>query len=236
MGARLLHGTDVRMRIICDFDGTITRQDTTDRVLEALAPPAWRDLEDRWVTGAITAADCMRGQIAQVGGSQADLDAVLDGAELDPGFCDFVAWCDHSGLPVSVVSDGVDYFIHRILARHGLQRLPVIANRLGGEPGAWKLEQPWSRAGCAGGSGVCKCAAAGPWEAARETTIFVGDGRSDFCVSAKPDLLFAKGSLAAYAAAREQAFLPFDTFHDVTLTLRRLLGDLPVDLGRAAAL
>jgi len=33
------------MRIICDFDGTITPQDTTDRVLEALADPAWRELE-----------------------------------------------------------------------------------------------------------------------------------------------------------------------------------------------
>jgi 2-hydroxy-3-keto-5-methylthiopentenyl-1-phosphate phosphatase len=224
------------MRVICDFDGTITRQDTTDRVLEALARPAWRDLEEQWVAGGISAADCMRAQVALIDGSQEDLDAVLDGAELDPGFCDFIAWCERRSLPVSVVSDGVDYFIARVLARHDLQRLPVIANRLAGQAGAWRLEQPWSRDGCAAGSGVCKCEAAGPWRPERETTIFVGDGRSDFCVSARPDLLFAKASLADYAAARGQAFLPFDTFHDVIRMLATLFGEPSADLGRAVSL
>lgn len=222
------------MRIICDFDGTITRQDTTDRVLEALAKPAWRELEARWEALEISAAECMRQQVALIQGSQADLDAVLDGAELNPGFCEFVAWCEGRRLPVGVVSDGVDYFIARILARHGLQRLPVIANRLAGAPGAWRLEQPWSRAGCAAASGVCKCTASGPWSDDGRTTIFVGDGRSDFCVSGRVNLLFAKGSLAEYASARGQAFMPFDTFHDVTHALALLLGDQPVALERAA--
>ena len=30
------------MHVICDFDGTISRGDTTDLVLEHLADPAWR--------------------------------------------------------------------------------------------------------------------------------------------------------------------------------------------------
>lgn len=222
------------MRMICDFDGTITREDTTDRILTALAHPSWRDLEDDWVAGRISAAACMRAQVALIEGSKADLDAVLDGAELDPGFGEFVGWCEDRGLPVSIVSDGVDYFIGHILARHGLEHLPVIANRLAGEPGAWRLEQPWSRTGCAGGSGVCKCSVAGPWEAG-ETTIFVGDGRSDFCVSGRPDLLFAKGSLAKYAGDRGQAFLPYDTFHDVTRALAILIGGRASDLSLAAS-
>jgi 2,3-diketo-5-methylthio-1-phosphopentane phosphatase len=224
------------MRIICDFDGTITPRDTTDRVLEALADPAWRELEARWVATEITASECMRQQIALVGGAQAELDAVLDDAELDPGFREFVIWAETRGLPVSVVSDGVDYFIGRILSRHGLAHLPVVANRLTGEPGAWRLEQPWSRKGCAAGSGVCKCEVTGPWGGDRPSTVYVGDGRSDFCVSGRTDVLFAKGALADYAAARGQAFLPFETFHDVTRALARLTGELPAGLERAASL
>lgn len=224
------------MRIICDFDGTITPQDTTDRVLEALADPAWRALEAQWVATEITASDCMRQQVALIGGGQAELDAVLDGATLDPGFLDFVTWAEGRGLPVEVVSDGVDYFITRILSRHGLAHLPVTANHLAGEPGAWRLEQPWSRKGCAAGSGVCKCEVTGPWAGDRQTTIYVGDGRSDFCVSGRTDLLFAKGALADYAAARGQDFEPFDTFHDVTRALARLTGDLPASLDRAVSL
>ncbi len=209
------------MRIICDFDGTITRRDTTDLVLETLADPTWRDLEDSWVAGRITAAACMRAQIALIGGSSEDLDALLDTVQLDPGFVAFAAWCGDRDLPLSIVSDGVDLFIARILSRHGLAHLPVIANQLIGKASAWSLKQPWRRDGCAAGSGVCKCAAIGVWSNAPRppVTVFVGDGRSDFCVSGRADLLFAKGALADYATARVQPFIRFDTFDDVTRAL-----------------
>lgn len=215
------------MRIICDFDGTITRRDTTDLVLEALADPAWRAIEDDWVAGRITAAACMRAQVALIGGSAGDLDALLDTVELDPGFLDFVAWCGGHGLPIEIVSDGVDHFIRRILGRHGLSHLPVISNRLAGAPGAWALEQPWSREGCAAGSGVCKCAALATDPRSSPTIVYVGDGRSDFCVSGRADILFAKAALADYAAARAQPFTPFETFADVTLALALRLGQAP---------
>ncbi len=223
------------MRIICDFDGTITLRDTTDAILDALAPVAWRALEHDWVAGRISAAACMRDQIALVGGSKAALDRVLDRVELDPGFCAFVIWCDNHGLPLSIVSDGVDYFIRRILTRHGLAHLPVIANRLAGAPGAWTLDQPWSRAGCAGGSGVCKCEAIRS-DAPAVRTVYVGDGRSDFCVSARVDLLFAKGALADYAAARSQPFVPFDTFEDITRALAAIAAETREPAVRATAI
>lgn len=215
------------LHIICDFDGTITRGDTTDLVLDALANPAWQAIEEEWLAGRITAAACMRAQVALIGGSDADLDAVLDHVELDPGFVAFVAFCAAHKLTLSIVSDGVDRFIHRILARHRLSRLSdvVFANRMAGIPGARVLEQPYAREGCAAGSGVCKCALAGAWSQPKwPTTVYVGDGRSDFCVSARADLLFAKGALADYATGRAQAFIPFETFDDVRRALEARLG------------
>lgn len=225
------------MRIICDFDGTVSRRDTTDLVLERLAGPGWRALEDDWQASRLSAADCMRGQVALISGSQRDLDDVLDTVELDPGFREFVGWCEARGLPVGIASDGIDYFIGRILGRHGLERLEVVSNRLAGRAGSWRLDQPWARAGCAAGSGVCKCAAVATTRAPQpQTLVYVGDGRSDFCVSARADVLFAKGALADYASARGQAFHPFETFHDVTATLAMLLGGIIRPAARAAAL
>jgi 2-hydroxy-3-keto-5-methylthiopentenyl-1-phosphate phosphatase len=222
------------MRVLCDFDGTITRQDSTDFVLEALADPPWRVLQAEWEAGRLTGAECMRGQVELIRGSAADLDAVLDRVELDPGFAAFVAWCEARGLAISVVSDGVDYFISRILARHGLERLPVAANRLAGAPGAWRLEHPPKPADCGFGAGVCKCAAAPP-PSTDETLVFVGDGRSDFCPAARADVLFAKGVLADHAQALPKAYLPFDTFHDVLRSLAVLVGEHPTMLGDAAS-
>lgn len=207
------------MRVFCDFDGTISKVDTTDLVLTRLARPAWEDLEDRWTRGEISAAECMRGQVALIGGDDAALDAVLDGVELTDGFAEFVAWCQANAVPLTVVSDGVDRFIARILRRHGLDHLPVVANRLGGTAGARALEQPWARAGCAAGSGVCKCQVAAAEAPVDDVMVFIGDGRSDFCVSGRADLLFARDKLAAYARSRGVPHHAFSDFHAIATTL-----------------
>ncbi|MDE2488258.1 MAG: MtnX-like HAD-IB family phosphatase [Alphaproteobacteria bacterium] len=219
------------MQVFCDFDGTISVIDTTDHVLDSLAAPQWEALEADWVAGRIDASTCMRGQVALIQGADADLDEALDRVELDPGFPAFAAWCADNAIPLTIVSDGVDYFIRRILSRHGLGHLPVISNSLAGKPGARRLAQPHSREGCAAGAGVCKCAATAARTRAAETVVYVGDGRSDFCVSHRADVLFAKGALADYAAGRGEAHHAFETFHEITATLASL-----VETRRAAAL
>ncbi len=219
------------MRIFCDFDGTIAKVDTTDLVLTRLADPAWEDLEERWTRGEITAAECMRGQVALIGGDDAALDAVLDSVELADGFAEFVAWCRANVVPLTVVSDGVDHFIARILARYGLGHLPVIANHLVGNAELGRrLEQPWSRAGCAAGSGVCKCQVAAKSDERandlEDLMVFIGDGRSDFCVSGRADLLFARDKLADYARSRAMPHHEFSDFHTITTTLAAAHGRL----------
>jgi len=213
------------MQIFCDFDGTITTLDTTDHVLTRLASPAWEELEADWCAGRMDAASCMRGQIALLQGDSAALDAVLDEVGLAPGFRDFVDWCAVSAIPLTIVSDGVDYFIRRILARHDVADLPVVSNKLAGRAGARRLAQPHRRDGCAAGAGVCKCEVTrrrqGP-SRGRPALVYIGDGRSDFCVSARADVLFAKDVLADYAERRGQSHHPFSTFHDVLAVLQPL--------------
>ncbi|MGE3142191.1 MAG: haloacid dehalogenase-like hydrolase, partial [Hyphomonadaceae bacterium] len=133
------------------------------------------------------------------------------------GFADFVAWCEARAIPVTVVSDGVDYFIQRVLRRHGLARLPVYSNQLvRHDDGALSLRQPWRSPACSAGSGVCKCAVA---RAIKEPMVFVGDGRSDQCVSHRAEQLFAKDKLAEYCRKNGLPFLSYATFDDVRAAL-----------------
>lgn len=202
------------MRIYCDFDGTIATVDTTELVLSRFADSRWQQLETDWINGRIDAATCMRHQIALIAVSDRELDAALDTVELAAGFAEFVAWCESSGHPLTIVSDGVDRFISRILRRHGLERLQFVANRLAGDEAAWQLDQPWLDNECRAGSGVCKCAvtAAGP---GLGPLVYVGDGRSDVCVAGRADILFAKGALADHAARQNLSYHPFANFHQV---------------------
>lgn len=209
----------VRVRIYCDFDGTITTEDTTDAVLRALAHPDWERLEADWIEGRLTAAECMRRQVSLIQGDAVAIDAVLERIELREGFAQFSRWCDQRGVALVVVSDGVDRFIHQVLQRNGLAGLPVLSNRLVGGPGDWRLEQPWSSLTCAAGSGVCKCRITRT--SARDELVYIGDGRSDYCVAGEADLLFARGSLVEHCRASKLEFLPFESFADVEGTLAR---------------
>ncbi len=216
-----------RLRVFTDFDGTVARQDVTDVVLQRFAPPEWEAIEAAWRSGEIDAATCMRRQVALIEAPARALDALLDELEVDPGFPRFAEWCHEEGIPLAIVSDGVDYFARRILARHGLGHMPVFANQLVSDLGRYSLRQPWRAPGCRAGSGVCKCAVAAAGGAERDRSVYVGDGRSDRCVSARADLLFAKADLAAHCREHRMPYVPFESFDDVREALSALACESP---------
>ena len=209
-------------RIFCDFDGTVSLTDASNLVFARFADPSWEVVEERWIAGSIDAAACMSAQVELIQAPLSAIDALLDQVELRSGFVELLGWCRARNISFTIVSDGVDHFIHRILMRHGIDDVIVIANRLvAAADDRWTLEHPWRQPDCAGGSGVCKCAAVAA-ERNGQVTAFVGDGRSDFCVAVRADILFATGRLARFCVERAISFVPFDSFDDVRTTLEAL--------------
>jgi len=203
------------MQAFCDFDGTISKEDVTDLVLERFARPQWREIESDWVEGKITSTECMKRQIALIRTTPHDLDAFLDEIEIDSGFVSFKRFCDANNLRLTVVSDGVDYFIRRILLNHGMSGIDVRANTLvreyrSGET-RFSLLFPFARSHCQTGSGVCKCAVL----AGVEDHVFVGDGRSDFCAAHEATVVFAKEALARHCEQNHIPFIRYNGFADV---------------------
>lgn len=213
------------MRIFCDFDGTISIKDTTDEILNRFAAPEWEDIEQQWKNGEIGSAECMRRQIALINASKSQLDAALAEMEIDQHFPAFVRFCEGLGAPVTVISDGVDYFINSILQRNGISLLPVIANSLTiNSDDTYSLSCPHANPACAKASGVCKCAKIGGGSG---FTVFVGDGRSDFCAAGSANVLFAKSSLAKYCREKNIPYLPYDNFSDVQHALEAIALENP---------
>jgi len=215
------------LRVCVDFDGTVALGDVTDAVLERFAAADWEAVEAAWVAGEIDAATCMRRQIALIEAPMTALEDFLDRQELEPSFPKFAAWCRDVRIPLAIVSDGVEDFARRILARHGLDDIPLYANRLKLDAGRYALAHPWRERACLAGSGVCKCAIAiGADSPSRPITAYVGDGRSDRCVAAHADQVFAKDSLAAHCAERGIAHLPWKSFDDVRSALSAWLQEI----------
>ena len=219
--------------ILCDFDGTIALDDTTDTLLARFGRPGWEVLEADWRAGRIGSRDCMAGQVALLDMSPAELDAHLAQRAIDPAFADFVALARSNGLPIEVLSDGLDYAIHTILRRYGFDWLPVTANRLVscGEAD-WRLEFPNASAACRVASGTCKCALAARGRGARKRVLLIGDGASDFCVAEAADFTFAKGKLIQHCRNKDLPHVAISGFGDVLALLPRLIdGNLDVQQG-----
>ncbi|MFA5494618.1 MAG: MtnX-like HAD-IB family phosphatase [Porticoccaceae bacterium] len=209
--------------ILCDFDGTVSVEDVIDSLLSEYGRPGWQQLEDDWRAGRIGSRQCMRGQVELLELDRQTLDAHLDAVRIDHGFPGFVRQAAAAKVPLRIVSDGLDYTIRRILARHDLQDMPVSANHLvARSPDRWTLESPSQAKGCS--SGTCKCSIANRGlGGAYDRVLLIGDGASDFCVANRVDFVFAKNRLIEHCRSAGIPYLPIAGFEDATELLPRLL-------------
>jgi 2-hydroxy-3-keto-5-methylthiopentenyl-1-phosphate phosphatase len=218
--------------ILCDFDGTVALDDTTDTLLERFGRAGWEVLEEDWRAGRINSHDCMAGQVALLDMDRAELDAHLAQRQIDPAFAGFVKLAHASNVHIEILSDGLDYAIRSILGRNSLDWLPVTANSL--QPVSarqWRLEFPNARATCRVASGTCKCARA---QGQHTRTLLIGDGASDFCVAEEADFVFAKGKLVAHCIAKNIPHAPIDGFADALKLLPALTSGKLVAAPRVA--
>lgn len=209
-------------QIIVDFDGTVTKKDTTDLLLSRFALPQWREIEDEWTSGKIGSRECMRRQVDLIRATPQQMQEFISFIEIDWHFKSFVRLCQRMGLPLKIVSDGLDLTIRAVLHRAGLDGLTIVANHLThlGED-RWALTSPHASADCRSAAGTCKCAVAG--QRAPLLTLLIGDGRSDRCLAREADLVFAKASLLKYCQAENLPHQAFETFADAAILLRAAL-------------
>jgi 2-hydroxy-3-keto-5-methylthiopentenyl-1-phosphate phosphatase len=213
----------MRFSVSCDFDGTITLSDTVNALLTEFAEPEWLAIEEDWCSGKFGSRECLAAQTKLLRIQPDKLDAYIDAVAVDPGVKTFFDDCFNLNIPVTVVSDGYDWAIRRVLSRIGVRGVPIVANRLVhvGED-RWAVLFPHSAQNC--GSGVCKCAAAN----AKTQMVHIGDGRSDVCVSDLADIVFAKGHLLQSRTERGLSSVPFERFHEICALLPELDALAPV--------
>jgi len=210
----------MQIKIFCDFDGTITQQDTTDAVLETFARPEYRDWERKWEDGLITARECMRQQTRLIQAGPEMLRSFLNRMTVDPGTYVLEEECIKNGASLVIVSDGIDFLMETILRFHGLDHLPHYSNRLlWEEDGRPSLTFPYGDAVCQGGCGVCKCRLLEQDGHPNVQTVYIGDGLSDRCVVHWADRVFAKKRLHAYCLSKGIIHDSFETLTDVSRSL-----------------
>ena len=213
----------VKTAIFCDFDGTVSRRDIGYHLFRHFSGGRNEELVPLWKERRITTRECLRREVEMVEAREEDIYRFLDGFELSPGFADFVARCRHRRVDLTILSDGMDFYIDYVLSRHGLGYLPVVANHGFFEEGRLAISFPYGNASCER-CGSCKGERIREYrrrcgEAIR--AVFVGDGYSDICAVEEADLVFAKKDLERYCRGHD---IPFTQYGDFTDIIQHLIG------------
>lgn len=192
-----------------------------------------RDFEDQ----KIGARECFLKECALVEDFDiTEFKRIIDAQRLDPMFEKFVEFCNKNRLPLTILSEGMDYYIGRILRNHGID-LPYYSNKLtiSADGKSIGLEFPYSDSDCTK-CGTSKRNILMNMCADDDISVFIGDGFSDACVVNYADIVFAKKSLASYCWKNNITYYDYQTFGDVIRKLEKLLDKRSLKHRQAAKL
>ena len=212
------------IQIFCDFDGTISTIDIGhDFFHRESMRGGW---DEQFLNGAINGREYWRGIAGDLPEpiTHETLHDYLTTIPVDPGFSALLELTRSESLPMSIVSDGFDIYIEPYLAMHGGEGIPLYCNHASLDAsGRMQLSFPHAAEGCNCLSVVCKrnvlLSASDP----EKRIVYIGDGVSDRCPIEYADIIFAKGSLAAWCNLQRLPHYPYKTLTEVTEQLRRLL-------------
>jgi len=193
------------MRLVLDFDGTVTERDTLDLVLERFGDVGvYERAEAELEAGRMTLNGVIAAEFASV---TAPLDEVvaylLEHARFRPGFAELA----RARRPL-IVSSGFHELIEPLLEREGvLDAVELRANRVAARPDGWIVRFRVAEE-CDECGEPCKRADLPDGE-----VVYAGDGHSDYCAALAADRVYATGSLARYLDERGVAYEALTDFH-----------------------
>ncbi len=201
----------------CDFDGTVTVEDISFMLLDTFTDGGWRQWEKEYEAGRISVG---RFNAEVFGMVRADrrtmLDYIRDRVVIRPGFVEFVALCHQRGFRLVIVSNGLQFYIERILGDMGMADIEVNAARTRFCPDGLRVEYVGPD-GTVLDSGF-KESFTRLFLADGYRVVYIGDGRSDFAPASMCHQVFAvvdNNSLLTRCREGNVDCHPFADFHDV---------------------
>jgi 2-hydroxy-3-keto-5-methylthiopentenyl-1-phosphate phosphatase len=203
------------MRLVLDWDGTVTVADTMDMIVREFGDAALVDrFSDAFIDDGgplpVTLQYVIESELGTVTAPLGDVvDWLLDKVELRPGFLELA----ERERPL-LLSSNLRQLIEPVLAHFGVEA-ELIANELVvDDSSGWLIHIDGEI--CPSCGERCKRQKLPPGD-----VIYVGNGYSDRCPALASTRVFARCGLARYLDAIGAPYEPFGDFHQITAALGR---------------
>jgi 2-hydroxy-3-keto-5-methylthiopentenyl-1-phosphate phosphatase len=221
----------MKQLILCDFDGTINIRDMGYILVNQFTSGNWEPIDRDFREGKIGSREAYS-RIAKIleGNESTILRFVQEHSNIDPSFPIFYQYCREKDIDIKIVSDGLDFYIEKILENQHLSEIPFYANCTHfRDGGGIDISFPHSEEQC-GLCGTCKKKLIQIHRKEYDSIFFVGNGFSDRCAAQEADLAFAKDSLYTYCIEQDIPCHFFKDFQEVLNDLKKQIRGIIFDL------
>jgi len=213
--------TNLCPRVFVDFDGTITKRDIGNEFFRKFGNEAELvKAVAKWKAGEMSGRDLTLKEAEFVRVDKEEALKFVGAFEIDSAFKNFVSYCKTNSIEVTVLSDGLDFYIKKIFEVNGISSVPFYSNLAYLESGRVRIEFPFE-SDCQR-CGNCKGFQILTRTGIDDVVIYVGNGYSDRCAIQYTDITFAKDELLKYCEENNIAFFPFQNFGNVISKLDKI--------------
>ena len=211
------------IRVYCDFDGTVCLQDVGEQFFRSFAREKAEESVRNLLSGEITMQQWLRELCEAIPSMKQEIFLkYVDQFSVDPHFAGFVRFCADHDVPVTILTDGIDVYVERVLSNAGLSHIPFFANHAEFVREKLNVSFPYTDAECSL-CGSCKRNHMLNTSADEDIIVYVGDGYSDRCPVRYADFVFAKRQLIKHCQQQNITFFEFIHFGDVQVKLEEIL-------------
>lgn len=205
--------------VFCDFDGTITAEESLQAVLEHFLPREWHRMKSKLESGAVTLRDGVREMLESISSDQYPdtLDFVRK-IPLRPGFAELLAFLRDRAVPFVVISGGVRGMVEAGLGDLTGQVDEIFAVDVDDSGPFLKVHSGFE----GGDELVAKAAVMDRFDA--DFRVVIGDGMTDYNMARHGDLVFARDRLAGYLSKNRIDHIQWNDFYDIRKTLEKRFG------------
>ncbi|MBN2571637.1 MAG: MtnX-like HAD-IB family phosphatase [Ignavibacteriales bacterium] len=213
-----------KFKIFVDFDGTISPIDVGEKIFIQFSDKVKaQNIIDRWIKKEInsfTSWQLLCDTITDF--NQKEFDSFIDSIKIEPSFKNLLDFCKNNNFELYILSDGLDYYIKRILKNEGLSDVPFFSNHLLIDK-TNKLQPifPFADEECKR-CGNCKRNHILNFSDDFDYTVYIGDGSSDTCPAQHCDFIFAKKTLLKFCELNRISYYPFKNFDEIVTILNEL--------------
>jgi len=209
--------------VLTDFDDTAAAQNVAEMLLNQFGDPNWKDVRQRFRDGRMSLKEYQEITFRDINADRATMQAYAkDHANLRPFFKELWRFCQSNGIPMAVVSQGLDFYIQAVLDREGVANVPVYAVDTEFEGGKISFHYNHTIPGKEE-AGNSKGFIVESFQQKGAYVFFAGDGHSDLEAARVANVTFAHRNLANFCDDEKIPYQPFEDFKGVLVAVRNYL-------------